>query len=216
MTFSKSAKTPDDCSWFAIRVKSTHEKRVRSLLEYQAYECFLPLYKSRRRWSDRIKQVELALFPGYVFSRFHLSDRVPILKTPSVIEIVSVASVPARIDEAEITAIQCVVKSGFGVLPHPFLQVGQRVRINSGALYGLEGVIADVRKRDYLILSLSLLQRSVAVEIDSACVSPIPPIRNVHTNLISTDLVTSLTAAAAAPQPRAGSFHDRMSPSHGT
>jgi len=159
--------------WFAVQVKSTHEKRVTSLLQYRIYECFLPLYTSRRRWSDRIKSVELPLFPGYVFSRFTPAGRIPILKTPSVISIVGIGGIPAPIDECEIAAIQRAVASGFGLSPHPFLQVGQRVRINGGSLCGLEGIIADIRKRDHLILSATLLQRSVAVEIDSAWVTPI-------------------------------------------
>ena len=170
---TETAQASYGLPWFAVQVKSTHEKRVTSLLQYQTYECFLPLYTSRRRWSDRIKRVKLPLFPGYVFSRFTPVDRIPILKTPSVISIVGIGAIPTPIDECEIAAIQRAVASGFGLSPHPFLQVGQRVRINGGSLCGLEGLIADVRKRDHLILSVTLLQRSVAVEIDSAWVTPI-------------------------------------------
>ncbi len=166
-------KAPDGTSWFAVQVKTTHEKRVSSLLAFRGYESFLPLYMSRRRWSDRIKKVELPLFPGYVLCRFALHDRVPILKMPSVMSVVGIGPVPTPIDEHEIAAIQKVVQAGFGISPHPFLQVGQAVRINGGALYGLEGLILDVRRRDTLILSVTLLQRSVAVEIDSAWVVPI-------------------------------------------
>jgi transcription antitermination factor NusG len=173
MTFRESGKASDALPWFAIQVKSTHEKRVTSLLQYQTYECFLPLYTSRRRWSDRIKHVELPLFPGYVFSQFTPAGRIPILKTPSVISIVGIGGTPTPIDECEISAIQRAVASGYGLSPHPFLQIGQRVRINGGSLLGIEGMIADVRKRDHLILSVALLQRSVAVEIDSAWVTPI-------------------------------------------
>jgi transcription antitermination factor NusG len=173
MVLSESTKTNLSAAWFAIQVKGTHEKRVTSLLECQSYECFLPLYTSRRRWSDRIKRVDLPLFPGYVFSRFASSDRVPVLKTPSVIGIVGVGSTPTPIDDSEIDAIQRVVKSGSSVSPHPYLKVGQTVRINDGCFYGIEGIIADVRGRDHLILSVGLLQRSVAVEIDSASVTPI-------------------------------------------
>jgi len=173
MMSGEIGKAPDGLLWFAIQVKSTHEKRVTSLLQYQTYECFLPLYTSRRRWSDRIKRVELPLFPGYVFTRFTAVDRIPILKTPSVISIVGIGATPTPIDECEIAAIQRAVASGFGLSPHPFLQIGQRVRINGGSLCGLEGIIADVRKRDHLILSVTLLQRSVAVEIDSAWATPI-------------------------------------------
>ena len=146
-----------------------------SLLGYTGYEWFLPLYTCRRRWSDRIKQVELPLFPGYVFCRFTISSRVAILKTPSVMRIAGIGYTPTPIDEQEIAAIQRVVESGFGVSPHPFLQVGHRVRIEGGSLSGLEGLITDVRRGNLLILSVSLLQRSVAVEIDSAWV------RAIHT-----------------------------------
>jgi transcription antitermination factor NusG len=117
--------------------------------------------------------MELPLFPGYVFSRFRAFDRTPILKTPSVISVVGIGPIPTPIDEREIAAIQQIVASGFGLSPHPFLQIGQHVRVNSGSLYGLEGIIADVRKRDHLIVSVTMLQRSVAVEIDSAWVTPI-------------------------------------------
>src|SRR5437879_635931 len=165
---TETAQASYGLPWFAIQVKSTHEKRVTSLLQYQTYEYFLPLYTSRRRWSDRIKSVELPLFPGYVFSRFTPAARIPILKTPSVISIVGIGAIPTPIDECEIAAIQRAVASGFGLSPHPFLQVGQRVRINGGALCGLEGIIADIRKRDHLSLSVTLPQRTVAAEIDGA------------------------------------------------
>src|SRR5438034_11708015 len=114
-------------SWFAIQVKSTHEKRVTSLLQYQTYECFLPLYTSRRRWSDRIKRVELPLFPAYVFTRFTAVDRIPILNTPSVLSIVEIRATPTPTNEYETAAIQRVVASGFGLPLRPFLQIGQRV-----------------------------------------------------------------------------------------
>src|SRR5216117_2095668 len=126
---TETAQASYGLPWFAVQVKSTHEKRVTSLLQYQTYEWFLPLYTSRRRWSDRIKQVQLPLFPGYVFCRFAMSARVPILKTPSVMRIAGIGYVPTAIDDHEIAAIQRVVKSGFGVSPHPFLQVGHRVRL---------------------------------------------------------------------------------------
>ena len=160
-------------SWFAVQTKTTHEKRVAYLLNYQAYECFLPLYKSRRCWSDRTKEVQLPLFPGYMFCRFNVHTRSPILKTPSVIGIAGIGGKPIAIDDEEIVAIQRIHGSGLGVSPHPFLQIGHRVRIQGGSLDGLEGIIEDVRRRNRLIVSVSLLQRSVAVEIDNGWVTPI-------------------------------------------
>src|SRR5437762_13585418 len=131
---TETAQASYGLSWFPIQVQSTHEKRVTSLLQYQTYQCFLPLYTSRRRWSDRIKRVELPLFPGYVFSRFTPAGRIPILKTPSVISIVGIGAIPTPIDECEIAAIQRAVASGFGLSRHPFPQIGQRVAINGRAL----------------------------------------------------------------------------------
>ena len=170
---STKMATDEGRSWFAVHTRTTHEKRVGSLLGYQNYECLLPLYTARRRWSDRIKEVELPLFPGYVFCRFELHTRQPILKTPSVLGIVGVAGKCIPIDDSEIAAIQRVNRSGLGMSPHPFLQIGQRVRIEGGSLDGLEGIVEDAKKRNRLIVSVSLLQRSVAVEIDSAWVTPI-------------------------------------------
>jgi len=160
-------------AWFAVQAKTTHEKRVASLLSYQDYKCFLPVYTARRRWSDRIKEVELPLFPGYVFCNFNVHARGPILKTPSVTGIVGIGGKPVAIDDAEIDALERINRSGLGLCPHPFLQVGQRVCIEGGSLDGLEGIILDAKTRNRLIVSVSLLQRSVAVEIDSAWVKPI-------------------------------------------
>jgi transcription antitermination factor NusG len=166
--------------WFAVQTKTTHEKRVVYLLNYQNYECFLPLYTCRRCWSDRTKEVQLPLFPGYVFCRFNVPTRGPILKTPSVIGIAGIAGKPVAIDDDEIADIRRIHSSGLGVLPHPFLQIGHRVRIQGGSLDGLEGIIEDVRRRNRLIVSVTLLQRSVAVEIDSGWVRPISSTPNPH------------------------------------
>ena len=167
-----------DLSWFAVQTRTTHEKRVASLLAYQEYECFLPLYNCRRCWSDRIKEVQLPLFPSYVFCRFNVHARGPILKTPSVIGIAGIAGKPVAVDDHEIAAIQRINGSGLPVVPHPFLRVGQRVRIEGGPLVGFEGIIEDMRRRNRLIVSVSLLQRSVAVAIDSGWVTPIPASAN--------------------------------------
>jgi transcription antitermination factor NusG len=159
--------------WFAVRVKTTHEKRVAALLDHKGYEHFLPLYLDRRRWSDRIKEVELPLFPGYIFCRFEPNARLGILKTPGVYRILGIGNLPAPVDEHEIAAIQLAMSSGLCARPHPYLAVGQRVRVEGGSLSGVEGLIVDIRSRDRLILSISLLQRSIALEIDSAWVSPL-------------------------------------------
>src|SRR5947199_5852388 len=129
-------KVAGGTSWFAVQVKTTHEKRVTSLLDYKGHEWFLPLYTARRRWSDRIKRVEIPLFPGYVFSRFAPPARVSILKTPSVLRIAGIGNTPMPIDDHEIAALQRMVHAGAGLSPHRIMKEGQWVGIETGSLYG--------------------------------------------------------------------------------
>jgi transcription antitermination factor NusG len=159
--------------WYAVQTRVQHEKMVAQALAGKGYEEFLPLYRCRRRWSDRIKELELPLFPGYVFCRFDVEQRLPILVTPGVQHIVGIGKVPLPVEEAEIAAIQSIVRTGLPAEPWPFLQVGQRVRIVSGPLEGLEGLLLAVKKPYRLVVSVTLLQRSVAVEIDSVWVTPL-------------------------------------------
>jgi transcription antitermination factor NusG len=159
--------------WFALQVRTRNEAGVAEQLGGQGYDRFLPLYKVRKRWSDRIKEVNAPLFPGYLFCRFNPQDRLPILKTPGVMQIVGFKNGPVAVDESEIRALQTVVAAGAPQQPWPFLTAGDRVRIESGPLLGLEGILTEVRSSHRLVLSVTLLQRSVAVEIDSALVAAI-------------------------------------------
>jgi len=170
-------KACDHFPWFALQVRTRQEASVAQQLNGQGYERFLPLYKLRKRWSDRIKEVNSPLFPGYLFCRFNPQDRLPILKTPGVIQIVGFNNGPAAVAESEIRSIQRLVTTGAPHQPWPFLATGDRVRIESGPLLGLEGILIDVKRSHRLILSVTLLQRSVAVEIDSALVTAISPTR---------------------------------------
>lgn len=158
--------------WFALQVRARHELGITNYLCGQGYESFLPLYKCRKRWSDRVKEVQSPLFPGYLFCRFDPQDRLPVMKIPGVMQIVGANRVPLPVDEVEISAIQTLVASGMPNQPWPFLQVGERVRIESGSLCGIEGILMDFKGTHRLVLSITLLQRSVSVEIDSALVSP--------------------------------------------
>jgi transcription antitermination factor NusG len=160
-------------AWFALRVRTTHEKRIAQLLDMKGYEQFLPLYRVRRRWSDRVKEVDQPLFPGYLFCRFAAQSRAGILKTDGVALVVGIGCVPMPIDDAEILAIQRAVGSGLDVRPHVDLTAGQCVRIDSGPFEGVEGRIVEIRRRHRLVLAISLLQRAISVEIDSAWVSPV-------------------------------------------
>jgi transcription antitermination factor NusG len=158
--------------WFAVQTRLRYEQFAAEHLRSKGYDPFLPVYTCRRRWSDRIKKIDLPLFPGYLFCRFDLQNRLPILVTPGVIQVVGSGKSPIAVDDAEIAAIQGIVQSGLPREPWEFLQVGQTVRIASGPLSGYEGILLNVKGNHRLVLSVSLLRRSVAVEIDSAWVSP--------------------------------------------
>lgn len=157
--------------WFALNVKSRYERIAAKFLENRGHEWFLPMYKSRRCWSDRIKELDVPLFPGYLFCRFDIYNRLPVLMVPGVLGIVGGTKLPTPIDRAEIDALQATVRAGLSREPWPFLHVGDRVRIEHGSLAGVEGILLQVKGRHRLILSVTLLQRSVAVDVDSAWVS---------------------------------------------
>jgi transcription antitermination factor NusG len=161
--------------WFALAVRSRYEFFAAASLARNGYEQFLPTYRCKRRWSDRIKELELPLFPGYVFCKFDPEERLPILKTPGLICIVGIARRPMPVDESEIGAIRTLVSSGLSRQPWPYLRIGRRVRVCRGALDGLEGILVNFKGHDRIVLSVNLLQRSVAVEVESAWVAPVGP-----------------------------------------
>ncbi|MGO4883533.1 MAG: transcription termination/antitermination protein NusG [Bryobacteraceae bacterium] len=153
-------------AWFALTAKPRHEKVVAENLRGKGLESFVPLYRARRQWTDRVQSVELPLFPGYVFCRFAYSSRMPVLNTPGVTSVVSFSDGPAPVADEEILRIRAILASGLRSQPWPYLRVGQRARIERGSLAGLEGVL--IREKDSLrvVVSVELLQRAVAVEID--------------------------------------------------
>jgi len=166
-------RSPAKGPWFAIQTRHRHEKMVTRQLHYKGYELFLPMYVARRKWSDRIKTMQVPLFDGYFFCRLDRLNTASVILTPGVIRIVGTASRPIAVDEAEIEALQRLVASNQTLEPWPYLRIGQRVRIEVGALTGVEGVLQDLRGRSRLIVSITLLQRSVAVEIDRDDVTPV-------------------------------------------
>ncbi len=161
--------------WFALRTKPRHEKTTAQVLRVRGYVEFLPCCLARRRWSDRFKTVELPLFPGYLFCRMSPQNRMPILNIPGVVGVVGFGRTPAPVDEGEISALQLIVKSELAVQPWPFLKAGQQVLIEYGPLSGLEGILLSLKKEHRLVVSVTLLQRSVAVEVESDWVKPIGP-----------------------------------------
>jgi transcription antitermination factor NusG len=159
-------------SWFALRVKPNCEKVVAQSLLGKGYEGFLPVYRLKRRWSNRQKIVELPLFPGYLFCRFDVLRRMPILMTPGILHIVGVGSIPEPVSDEEIESLKTVVDSPLNLQPWPFLAAGDRVQIQGGPLRGARGVVLASDAKDKLVVSISLLQRSVAVEIERSWLEP--------------------------------------------
>ena len=157
--------------WFAILARTSREKTASLLLENAGYPCFLPTSRYMRRWSDRTKEIEVPLFPGYFFCWMNPHNRLPVLMTPGVIQIVGVGKTPIPVKEEEIAAIERVGKSGLPTMPWPYLEIGRVVRIEEGALRGLTGIVIKIKSGVKLVLSVSLLQRSVAVEIDRRWIS---------------------------------------------
>jgi transcription antitermination factor NusG len=159
-------------AWFAVVTKSRHEKLVSQQLRSKGIEEFLPMYPVRKRWSDRYMTVELPLFTGYVFCRFQPEQTLPILSTTGVASIVSFGGRPAPIPETEIDSVKAVLQSGLPASPWPYLRAGERVRIRSGAMDGVEGVLLRDKDSLRVVVSVELLQRSVAVEIDRDVLEP--------------------------------------------
>lgn len=152
--------------WFAVRVRTGEEKTARLLLENRGYQCYMSASKYRRYGEARAKQTDAPLFPGYLFCRMNPHDRLPVLTTPGVIQIVGVGETAIPVDEDEVTAIQRVENSGLPTMAWPYLRAGRLERVEQGPLCGLTGIVVRMRFRTKLVLSVQLLQRSVAVEID--------------------------------------------------
>src|ERR1043166_3509825 len=133
--------------WYALHIKSNFEKVTGTILKAKGLETYFPSFRSRRRWSDRVKEIDLPLFPGYLFCRFNPNDRLPILTTPGVLSVVGVARTPAPISEDEIRSVQRIVDSGLAAQPWPFLHAGERVRIERGCLAGTEGILLECKNR---------------------------------------------------------------------
>jgi transcription antitermination factor NusG len=165
--------------WYALYTCPRHEKCVAHQIEQRSIACFLPLYRSLRRWKDRHKELELALFPGYVFVHLALRDRLRVLQVPSAVRLVSFNGQPAVLPEAEIETLRQRLSRGCGVEPHPYLCVGRRVRVRGGPMQGLEGIIVRRKDRCRLVFSLDLIMRSVAVEVDESDVEPIAEPRHI-------------------------------------
>ncbi len=145
----------------------------RALLRGKGLETLLPTYTTKRKWSDRFKVVESPLFPGYVFCRFDVHNRLPVLITPGVISVVGRGKTPVAVDDTEILSIQAAIGSGIHLEPWPYVQIGERVRIKDDVLDGMEGILTSFKGSHRVIISVTLLRRSVALEIDRSRITPL-------------------------------------------
>jgi transcription antitermination factor NusG len=159
--------------WYALTTKPQHEKRAVKALEIKGFQTFLPLYKSRRQWSDRKKVLELPLFPGYVFCRLTPETRLGAITTPNVTSVVGTGNRPCPVPDEEIEAVRAMAASGLPLEAWRYLEVGQRVRIEGGPLDGLTGILALEKGAARVVVNVSILQRSVAVEIAREQLSPV-------------------------------------------
>jgi transcription antitermination factor NusG len=158
--------------WFALKVRLRAEELAGTAIRNKGYDVFVPTYLDCRRYAGCVKKVQAALFPGYLFCRLDVGNRLPLLQTPGVHHIVSLGGIPCAVDESEIEAIRVVVDSKLPAIPWPYLTAGHRARIECGPFAGIEGVVITIKGRERLVLSVHLLQRSVAVEIDRSWVRP--------------------------------------------
>jgi transcription antitermination factor NusG len=159
--------------WYAVYTSANHEKRVAEQLTRRSVEHFLPLYDTVRRWKDRRVQLRLPLFHGYVFVRLALRDRLQVLQVPGVAKLVGFNGTPTPLPQEEIETLRTGLLSGVCAEPHPYLTSGRRVRVKSGSLAGLEGMLVRKRSSTRFVISLNLVMRSVAVEIDPAVLEPL-------------------------------------------
>lgn len=163
----------ENLMWYALQVRTRWENSTALLLSGKGYETFLPTFQTRKRHNGCTRETSSPLFPGYVFCQFDAHKRLPILVTPGVLSVVGCGRVPLPVDDNEMAAIRNIVSSGFRAEPWPYLELGQRVRIESDSLQGLEGILIQLKGNQRIVVSVSLLRRSVALEIDSCSVRPV-------------------------------------------
>ncbi|MFZ0635182.1 MAG: UpxY family transcription antiterminator [Candidatus Acidiferrales bacterium] len=157
--------------WSVVYTCAQHEKSIAQQLAWRAIDSFLPLYEKISRWKDRTVRLQLPLFAGYVFVRVAAADRLRVLQIPGVVRFVGSNGRPAALPDGEIDALRRGLQR-LRAEPCPYLPVGRRVRLTSGALRGLEGVLVEKKSQRRFVISLELIQRAIAVELDAADVAP--------------------------------------------
>jgi len=160
-------------SWYVLKVRSNCERLAATHLRDRGYEEFSPSYRDAVQWSDRTKITERFLFPTYVFCRVNLAERGQVLRVPGVVSFVGFGAGPTAVPEDEVEQVRALVRSGLPVTPHPFLEVGQKVRLERGPLTGVEGIVQQVKGSTRIVVSIGMLQRSVSTEVERSWVQPI-------------------------------------------
>src|SRR2546427_2946357 len=172
--------------WFAVQVRARSEKLVAYILQNKGFEHLLPLYSVKRQRSDRVVAHQLPLFPGYLFCRLDLNTRLlPLFTTPGVVRLLGVGQTPLPVDDSEIDAIRAVLKTGRATRPWPMPKAGELVRIEAGPLCGVEGILVGQKRNNRLVISVTLLQRAIAVEVDADTARPVQSIRPVSVRSMS-------------------------------
>jgi transcription antitermination factor NusG len=167
------ASLAESFPWYGIRTLSNHERVTATALQGKGYESYLPLYSRHRRRADVVAKSEHPLFAGYVFCRFDVKKRLPILMTTGVISVVGFGREPAPIPDEEIEAIKAVLRSGFAAEPCPYLKEGRPVRVTNGSLEGVEGILVKKKSQFRMVVSVTMLQRSISIEIDCDRLAPL-------------------------------------------
>lgn len=157
-----------DVAWFALWIRSRHEKQVRDQLVQKSIEVFLPTISKWSRWKDRKKQIEWPLFPGYCFARFNPEERLPVLKCDGVVTIVGAEGKPSPIPEVEIDSIRTLIDSELAFDPVPFIKEGMMVEVKSGPLKGVVGRLVRKGAHARLVITVNLIGQGVSVEVDAA------------------------------------------------
>ena len=172
-TAMNQIKLGNSTCWFALQIRSRWEGTTARLLRGKGLETLLPTYTTTRKWSDRSKVVESPLFPGYIFCRFDVHNRLPVLITPGVIAVVGRGKTPIAVDDVEIFSIQAAIGSGIRMEPWPYVEIGERVRIKDDVLDGMEGILTSFKGSHRVVISVTLLRRSVALDIDRSRITPL-------------------------------------------
>jgi transcription antitermination factor NusG len=163
-----------DLAWYAVQTMPRHERKAAVELQRKGLQTFLPLFTSARQWSDRVRVLEMPLFPGYVFAQMDSAPetRIAVLRCKGITSFVGVRGVGVTIPETQIAAVQSILDQKLPFSPYPFLDIGQRVRIRGGSLDGIQGILTEIKGDLSLVISVDLIHRSLAIRVAGYRIEP--------------------------------------------